>query len=206
MHLTRRTLTAALLLLIASKAVSQEQIAKPPEVVKITPSEYAIYSVVLNEWILSDEKKVSRIVVQQTTSTAAPPEWSGLSLVPGWQALRDIEPEDLRAAFQQQNESYVSKLSAADLKCKVQCVAVKKNKLAAFFEKHGGQWKDFYKAFPQAQGITILSRIGFDEQEGLALVYVGTMRGHLAGEGDLILLEKREGVWKIKQGELIWLS
>jgi hypothetical protein len=84
-----------------------------------------------------------------------------------------------------------STISAHDLKCKKKCVLVRQSKLIAFFEKGRGRWKDFYQKFPQAQGITLLSRVGFDEKSDRALVCEGTMTANLGGWGYFMLLERK---------------
>jgi len=120
--------------------------------------------------------------------------------------MRHVFPENLLMAWKKQNENEAFTLSARDLICKKKCVLVTQSKLIAFFEKGRGRWKDFYQEFSEAQGITFLSRVGFDEKGDRALVYEGTMSGNLKGRGYFVLLDTNEGVWTIEKEQMIWMS
>jgi hypothetical protein len=208
MYSIRNALIACLVTLIACGAVSQEekQIAQPKNT-KITPQEYEIYSVVLNELSEGSEKRpISQVVVQETTATGVPPGWYGLTPVKGWEGLKQVFPEKLLIAWQKQNQNDASTISADNLKCKKKCVLMEQKELIAFFEKSRGRWKEFYQKFPQAQGITFLSRVGFDEKGDSALIYEGTMADNLGGWGYFMLLERHDGVWSIKDRQMVWIS
>jgi hypothetical protein len=208
MYSIRNALIACLVILIASGAVSEEQKAETrPKNTKITPQEYEIYSVVLNEFGEgSKDRPVAQLVVQETTSADVPPGWQGLTPLYEWPGFKLNFPENLVTAWQKQNENDDSTISADYLKCKKKCVLMAQDKLLAFFKKDSGRWKDFYKQFPQAQGISLLSRVGFDEKGDRALVYEGTMRDNLGGWGYFMLLERHDGVWSIKDRQMVWIS
>lgn len=74
-----------------------------------------------------------------------------------------------------------------------------------FGENQSG-WEIFYERYPQAPGITTLSRVGFNNSLDQALVYIGTQSNWLAGSGYYILLKKLNGAWNIDQRVMTWIS
>ena len=74
-----------------------------------------------------------------------------------------------------------------------------------FGENQSG-WEIFYERYPQAPGITTLSRVGFNNLLDQALVYIGTQSNWLAGSGYYILLKKVDGAWNIDQRVMTWIS
>ncbi len=57
---------------------------------------------------------------------------------------------------------------------------------------HGG-WNEFNKLYPNSRGEIDLSNVGFNRSRNQALFYIGNQWDWLAGEGRLILLEKKNG-------------
>jgi hypothetical protein len=78
-----------------------------------------------------------------------------------------------------------------------------KNKI---FGQNQSGWEIFYDRYPQAPGITRLSRAGFNSTFDQALVYIGTQSNWLAGAGYYVLLKKAGGVWSIDQQVMAWIS
>jgi hypothetical protein len=74
------------------------------------------------------------------------------------------------------------------------------------FSQNQSGWEVFYNRYPQAPGITTLSRVGFDSTFDQALVYIGTQSNWLAGSGYYVLLKKVDGAWSIDQQVLTWVS
>jgi hypothetical protein len=74
------------------------------------------------------------------------------------------------------------------------------------FSQNQSGWEIFYNRFPQAPGITTLSRAGFNSNLDQALVYIGTQSNWLAGAGYYVLLKKAGGVWSIDQQVMAWIS
>jgi hypothetical protein len=67
-------------------------------------------------------------------------------------------------------------------------------------------WKDFYKRFPASNGYIALSRVGFNRVKDQALVSMSWMCNQRCGEGKLILMTKRDGMWKVEKRHLMWVS
>lgn len=74
------------------------------------------------------------------------------------------------------------------------------------FGQNQSGWEIFYGRYPQAPGITTLSRVGFNNSLDQALVYIGTQSNWLAGSGYYILLKKLDGSWSIDQRVMTWIS
>ena len=74
------------------------------------------------------------------------------------------------------------------------------------FGQNQSGWEIFYNRYPQAPGITTLSRVGFNSTFDQALVYIGTQSNWLAGAGYYVLLKKINGIWNIDQQVMTWIS
>ena len=59
-------------------------------------------------------------------------------------------------------------------------------------------WKAFYAKYPNSQGLMTLSNIGFNSDMKRAFVYIANIRGSMNGVGLYVVLEKQNGVCKVK--------
>ena len=66
--------------------------------------------------------------------------------------------------------------------------------------------KELQRLYPKSQGFMNISRIGFNQDNAQALVYIGNICGGLCGSGQFFLLAKEEGRWKIKLSSTAWVS
>jgi hypothetical protein len=55
-------------------------------------------------------------------------------------------------------------------------------------------WKVFHKKYPTAGGFITLSRVGFNKEKTQSLIYVAHNCGWLCGEGNYILLVKKDNI------------
>jgi hypothetical protein len=67
-------------------------------------------------------------------------------------------------------------------------------------------WRDFYKRYPDSQGLITLSKVGFDSGMSQALVYVGNQQAGLGGAGYYVLLSKKNDTWSIQERYGAWIS
>lgn len=67
-------------------------------------------------------------------------------------------------------------------------------------------WKAFYEKYPNSQGVMTLSNVGFDSEMKRAFVYVANTRGSLNGVGLYVVLEKQDGLWRVKEKATGWMS
>jgi hypothetical protein len=78
--------------------------------------------------------------------------------------------------------------------------------MSQIFSQNRDGWQLFYEQYPDAPGITTLSRVSFNNTFDQALVYVGTLSHWLAGAGYYVLLKKDNGAWVVDQQVMSWIS
>jgi hypothetical protein len=67
-------------------------------------------------------------------------------------------------------------------------------------------WTAFYARFPDASGIIRFSRVGYSDDGREAAVAVSYSCGQLCGRGSIVVLEKRDGVWRVRSSRMNWVS
>jgi hypothetical protein len=67
-------------------------------------------------------------------------------------------------------------------------------------------WKQFYQEYPNASGITRVSRVGIDEEAAQALFYLSITPAGLGGAGFFLLLHRRFGIWRVLASKSAWVS
>jgi hypothetical protein len=67
-------------------------------------------------------------------------------------------------------------------------------------------FQELARVYSKPQGFMNPSRIPFNPTKTQALVYVGNLCGGLCGSGEIILLVKDDGTWKIKYSATTWVS
>lgn len=85
-------------------------------------------------------------------------------------------------------------------------VLLTQNDKTQLFNQNQDGWQLFYEKYPDAPGITALSRVGFNNALDQALVYTGTQSQWLAGTGYYLLLKKVNGGWIVDQQVMTWIS
>ena len=70
----------------------------------------------------------------------------------------------------------------------------------------GEAWRRFYREFPNASGLTRISRAGVDEDSHQALFYLSITPGTLGGSGHFVLMQSRLGIWRVVTTRQAWLS
>ena len=93
-----------------------------------------------------------------------------------------------------------------DMEIGASYVLLTQNERTQFFNQNQDGWQLFYEKYPDAPGITALSRVGFNQALDQALVYAGTQSQWLAGAGYYLLLKKVNGVWIVDQQVMTWIS
>lgn len=73
-------------------------------------------------------------------------------------------------------------------------------------DQYDSYWDEFYRRYPNSQGIMVFSRVGFNSSITQALVYMGNQSGPLSGAGFYLLLARDNGVWMIQKEILVWVS
>jgi len=70
----------------------------------------------------------------------------------------------------------------------------------------GGGWDAFYQEYPKSRGLLAVSTVGFNLRKDQALVYVEHTLAPLAGTGEMVVLERKDGAWAVAPSALIWIS
>jgi hypothetical protein len=65
---------------------------------------------------------------------------------------------------------------------------------------------EWQRLYPGAGGVVTVSRVGFNSAETEALVYWSVYRAARAARGSIILLQKENEVWTVRQELMIWTS
>ena len=76
----------------------------------------------------------------------------------------------------------------------------------AFFGRGGDGWDGVKAHHPGTLGIVQFSRAAIDARRGLALVYYEHGCGLLCGSGNLVLLRRDAGRWRVVDSSMIWVS
>ena len=163
--------------------------------------EYAVYATVINELYVAEQTKL--VIIKDRT---------GLSHSISKDLNRELElaQRDMTATsndtikdFQEKNQqSYPLDDS---IRTKTKCLLIGEKEVEEIYQDVDG-WSNFYKKYPDSQGIMTLSRVGFNKDLNQALVYVGNRKGGLSGMGLFILLSKGNGNWIIQDKYSAWVS
>ena len=166
---------------------------------QVNTEEQAVYAALLKQTY-----SAGTIVIMETTSTdpgSADPSTSRLDYV--LQNLHDFD-KSVAADFKARNDKAYPLLP--DMKLGVTYVLLTQEQRNGMFGQNQSGWEVFYQNYPDAPGITTLSRVGFNTTFDQALVYLGTESNWLAGAGYYILLRKVSGNWEIDQKVMTWIS
>lgn len=112
------------------------------------------------------------------------------------------------ADFAAQNQSSTDLAPLVDLERSLTFIT--SAEIDPFFQDDGGSveahWEAFHAAYPDSDGYTELSRIGFNATMTQALAYTEVWCGAECGAGTIFVLEKQGNRW-VKIGErVMWLS
>ncbi len=70
----------------------------------------------------------------------------------------------------------------------------------------GDAWRKFYRAFPDASGLTRISRAGLDPESNQALFYLSITPAVLGGTGVFVLMQSHFGIWRVVATHQAWIS
>lgn len=173
----------AFLFLSLFRSVAQDTTAKPYEIKEA----YEIYSLLLPHEESSEFAKGTMVIQEETVS----------------QSL-DLACFDPKTAIKFKdalgNYSRIQKhvwLLQRQFQIEKPYELVSTDTINLFFNEHGvGGWKYFYERYPNSGGLTIVSPVGFNKTQTLAVVYTGSGCGGLCGLWRFHLLEKVNNKWK----------
>ncbi len=163
-------------------------------------TEYAVYSALIEGMFSISQLDV--VVIEDHTGL-------GVSSADAQQLayLKESLPEVDQAMlddFQARNAQAEPLAGRFTFKVKVKLIS--QDEVKQFFDPGGGAWDEFYKRYPNSQGIMTLSKVGFNVAGDRALVYVGNQSHFLAGTGYAVVLARKGGVWTILNQIMLWIS
>jgi hypothetical protein len=170
-----------------------------PAADQIDVEEQAVYAFLLPEMY----QHRGYVIMNTTATSATGVDNTAQTLAYVLQNLHGVNPETVDS-FRARNAMAQPLPSDMDLGGPYTLLSqASKNEI---FSQNQSGWDIFYNHYPQAPGITTLSRVGFNAALDQALVYIGTQSNWLAGSGYYILLKKVNGAWSIDQRVMVWVS
>lgn len=67
-------------------------------------------------------------------------------------------------------------------------------------------WEGFYREHPASRGILTFAPVGFSLGRRQALVFYSLVREGLDGSGNVVLLERVGGTWRVVAKENVWIA
>jgi hypothetical protein len=189
-------------LVLFSSACSAKQTLAPistPSAKQMDSEQQVIYA-----FLLTNTYQHKGYVLMDTTSTGVTGvDNTAQSLDYVQQNMHSVDPETLNSFRERNDQAYPI---SADMDLGFPYTLLSQAGRQKIFGENQSGWEVFYERYPQAPGITTLSRVGFNASLDQALVYIGTQSNWLAGSGYYILLNKLDGAWKIDQRVMTWIS
>jgi hypothetical protein len=161
--------------------------------------EYAVYAALLESKFKSENTK--QVLVMDHTRVNKP------SLLErdlaSFQEEFPLAPE-LVASFKERNQQPYLLKPVLDLGLEYQLLSQEQvDELRPLDEASG--WKLFYEKYPQAVGFIYLSRVGFNADLSLALVYISRYHYEQPIQGGYYLMSKQDGRWVV-EGGFEWIT
>jgi len=170
-----------------------------PPAEQMDTEEQAVYAALLRKLY-----SASSYVIMDTTATCPTGVGNTASTL-------DRILQNMHGVDQETADSFRARNDAAypvrpDMNIGSMYVLLNQGEMTQIFSQNRDGWQVFYEQYPDAPGITTLSRVGFNDMLDQALVYVGTMSHWLAGAGYYVLLKKVNGAWIVDQQVMTWIS
>jgi hypothetical protein len=163
--------------------------------------EYVVYAALLKDMFIGKETK--QIVIEKYTAVR---DYSNSEPDTFLEQLSPLTKETT-SDYKERNKQSVELSDKFDLKVKLNFLS--KDELDKIFEKRGEKydgWEAFRKKYQGAGEIITLSRVGFSPDKSHALLFLGYQCGWLCGQGNYILLMKKDGEWKVEKKSMTWVS
>lgn len=159
---------------------------------RVSQDEFTIYDLVINSRYT--RKSTQLLVIQEETAFGNIKEHSlAEQLKYVGDKLPQIEQSVLREFSTKNSKSY--KLSD-NFNLTVKHILASSDVLDPMLQLPSF-WREFYKRFPDAQGMLSLSRVAFNSEGNQALVYIATASGPDTGGSYYVFLTKKGNYWTI---------
>lgn len=169
--------------------------------------EYAVYYMLLEQWIVNPEIKT--VVVKKFTDTNSFNDEKPLAIDNVLRSRDENSPieQSMVDDYNEKNYRRSSQLAVELFGGKNKIILVSDLEVKEFFNEGCNEgWKKLGEKYPNSQGLTTLSRVGFNKEKTRAVVYLGHSFACLGGAGHLVILEKQFDGWKIVQSNMLWIS
>jgi hypothetical protein len=162
--------------------------------------EYAVYSAYLSEGLLNDAHDWSvggpvQVVVSDTTRAGANLRFRALYALDGRARFKRLQTST-RVSYLLRNLFQTQILSKFVLPARA---------TVAFTSQSDYSSRDFQMKFPRNLGLIILSGVGFNANRTQAVFYIDHFCG-LCGGGRYVLMEKLDGLWRVREEHYTWIS
>ncbi len=116
---------------------------------------------------------------------------------------------DTAKDFMEKNKKSIELENKFNVKVKMNLLYGEERK--KLFDELNANYFEWEKVFAEnysksGNQILTLSRVGFNVKKTKALLHLGYQCGWTCGEGNYILLIKKDGKWKIKKKSMTWIS
>lgn len=163
--------------------------------------EYDIYSLILKE----EFGYFDYYVISEKTSTYAPDPFAE-GFYANREALEALDSSTIENFIKANDSAYTleKKFDVAPKSVEL----VSKERFDEIFETGGpiDGWEAFYEGYPDSKGYLIFGSVGYNDSETEAIVEVAHIYGNLGADGLMMVLEKKNGTWKIRQAVHLWVS
>ncbi|MGB8216668.1 MAG: hypothetical protein WCE94_05125 [Candidatus Methanoperedens sp.] len=165
----------------------------------IPNSEYEVYSSVISSE--NDPQSVNKIVILQLTDNS--------TLCDTYDCFQNFKNYSLKNDsilvddFKNKNAKVYKLENKFSIPQTV--ILISHEELNEIFQNNKG-WDAFYEKYPLSSGVISISRAGFNSNQTQAILYYGSQRESLDGQGYLIFLTKDEGKWIVKEKVGLWVS
>ena len=194
-----RKLLGLALVLFAAACTAKPTALPTPASDQIEAEEQAVYAFLLPKMY----KNRGYVIMSTTATSATGVDNTAQTLDYVLQNMHAVAPETVDS-FRVRNET--AQPIPADMQLGSPYTLLSQTGKDRFFSQNQSGWDIFYNHYPQAPGITTLSRVGFNTSFDQALVYIGTQSNWQVGAGYYILLKKVNEAWTIDQQVMIWVS
>jgi hypothetical protein len=194
---------AALLIFLAYVPLRAQAPPQTPAELQLTGDEIAVYTTLFKE-VYQAGPNVP-IILSDQTALGVPPGMIAKIPTEGPQtkAFVDRLAPDTRADYT--SKEHVSQKLPSPCNLAPKCITENAADMAMQVKGAKG-WTKFFKKYPAAPGLIIVSRVGFNADHTQAFVYTGEACGTLCGQGEYVILAKRDGSWVVSESTVVWIS
>lgn len=181
-------------LLLLASCSDDDPVSTAPD--DLTDDEYAIWSATIDSLVVWEKDDV--VVLQNSTDSYPLHDSTTASYLRGQLKVPD-------AAIQNYEErNAVPATIERKLTLDVEYTLLGKQEIEVIII--AGGYDELYSRYPRCNGVTTLSRVGFNVDRTVALVYLSQTPGFLAGVGWAVLLRKVTGKWQVTTSTVVWVS